>query len=122
MKQYIFNAFFLVYFIVIFALHFGGCVSKKNTLIDKGTTEQAEAIKQVTESEETTEEIKNNIVTFEAGESLIIGSELVIFGDSGKYNTQTGEASGVKAVKKNTEEQKKQNTTKHNKTQQKKVI
>ena len=118
MKQYLFNAFFLVYFIVMFTLYFSSCVTKKEAYTDTGTTEKAEKITTTNESEKQVEETQNNILTFTENETFSTDSEVIIFGDSGKYNTQTGDASGVKAVQKNKQEQKKENITNNNKTKQ----
>lgn len=95
---------------------FFGCASKKEVITDKGTTNE-EVTKQDFE-QNTTQQTEDFTLTFGEGETFSTDFEIVIFGDSGKYNLQTGEASGVKNVIKNKEEQKKQNTTKCNKTQQ----
>jgi hypothetical protein len=97
-------------------LCFMGCASNKEVVTDKGTT-QEEVIKQETQ-ENKTQQTEDYTITFNEGETLSTDFEVVIFGDSGRYNLQTGEASGVKNVIKNKEEQKNQNITKHNKIQQ----
>ena len=107
----------LTFFLCLFVLIcFFSCASKKEVITDKGTT-QEEVTKQEIE-ENTTQQTEDYTLTFGEGETISTDFEVVIFGDSGKYNLQTGEATGVKNVIKNNEEQKKQNTTKYNKTQQ----
>ena len=107
----------LTIFLCLFVcLCFFGCASKKEVITDKGTT-QEEVIKQEIK-ENQTQQAEDFTLTFGEGETFITDFEVVIFGDSGKYNLQTGEATGVKNVIKNKEEQKKQNTTNYNKTQQ----
>lgn len=107
----------LTIFLYLFVcLCFLGCVSKKEVITDKGTTNE-EVTKQDFE-QNTTEQTEDYTLTFGEGETFSTDFEVVIFGDSGRYNLQTGEASGVKNVIKNKEEQKKQNTTKYSKTQQ----
>lgn len=93
-----------------------GCASKKEVITDTGTTQ--EEVNKQEKKENTTTQTEDYTLTFGEGETFSTDFEVVIFGDSGKYNLQTGEASGVKNVIKNNEEQKKQNTTKYNKTQQ----
>lgn len=92
------------------------CASKKEVITDKGTTQ--EEINKQEKKENTTTQTEDYTLTFGEGEIFSTDFEVVIFGDSGKYNLLTGEASGVKNVIKNNEEQKKQNTTKYNKIQQ----
>lgn len=104
---------FLCLFVI---LCFFGCASKKEVITDKGTT-QEEVTRQTIE-ENKTQQTEDYTITFDKGETLSTDFEVVIFGDSGKYNLQTGEATGVKNVIKNKEEQKKQNITNYNKTQQ----
>lgn len=107
----------LTIFLCLFiCLCFLGCASKKEVITDKGTTNE-EVTKQEFE-ESTTQQTEDFTLTFNESETFSTDFEVVIFGDSGKYNLQTGEASGVKNVIKNKEEQKKQNTTKYNKSQQ----
>lgn len=106
----------LTIFLCLFiCLYFWGCASKKEVITDKGTT-QEEVTKQEIE-ENTTQQTEDYTLTFGEGETFSTDFEVVIFGDSGRYNLQTGEATGVKNVIKNKEEQKKQNTTNYNKTQ-----
>lgn len=93
-----------------------GCASKKEVITDTGTTQ--EEVNKQEKKENTTTQTEDYTLTFGEGETFSTDFEVVIFGESGKYNLQTGEASGVKNVIKNNEEQKKQNTTKYNKTQQ----
>lgn len=93
-----------------------GCASKKEVITDTGTTQ--EEVNKQEKKENTTTQTEDYTLTFGEGETFSTDFEVVIFGDSGKYNLQTGEASGVKNVIKNNEEQKKQNTTKYNKIQQ----
>lgn len=93
-----------------------GCASKKEVITDTGTTQ--EEVNKQEKKENTTTQTEDYTLTFGEGETFSTDFEVVIFGDSGKYNLQTGEASGVKNVIKNNEEQKKQNITKYNKTQQ----
>lgn len=93
-----------------------GCASKKEVITDTGTTQ--EEVNKQEKKENTTKQAEDYTLTFGEGETFSTDFEVVIFGDSGKYNLQTGEASGVKNVIKNKEEQKKQNTTKYNKIQQ----
>lgn len=92
------------------------CASKKEVITDTGTTQ--EEVNTQEKKENTTTQTEDYTLTFGEGETFSTDFEVVIFGDSGKYNLQTGEASGVKNVIKNNEEQKKQNITKYNKTQQ----
>lgn len=107
----------LTIFICLFiCLCFFGCASKKEVITDKGTT-QEEVTKQEFE-ENTTQRTEDFTLTFGEGETFSTDFEVVIFGDSGRYNLQTGEATDVKKVIKNKEEQKKQTTTNYNKTQQ----
>ena len=107
----------LTIFLYLFVcLCFFGCASKKEVITDKGTTNE-EVTKQDFE-QNTTEQTEDFTLTFNEGEPFSTDFEVVIFGESGTYNTQTGEATGVKNVIKNKEEQKKQTTTKHNKLQQ----
>lgn len=93
-----------------------GCASKKEVITDTGTTQ--EEVNKQEKKENTTTQTEDYTLTFGEGETFSTDFEVVIFGDSGKYNLQTGEASGVKNVIKNNEEQKKQNITNYNKTQQ----
>lgn len=93
-----------------------GCASKKEVITDKGTTQEEVTRQEVQENK--TQQIEDYNLTFGEGETFSTDFEVVIFGASGKYNLQTGEASGVKNVIKNKEEQKKQITTNYNKTQQ----
>ena len=93
-----------------------GCASKKEVITDTGTTQ--EEVNKQEKKENTTKQTEDYTLTFGEGETFSTDFEVVIFGDSGRYNTQTGEATGVKNVIKNKEEQKKQTTTKHNKLQQ----
>ena len=93
-----------------------GCASKKEVITDTGTTQ--EEVNKQEKKENTTTQTEDYTLTFGEGETFSTDFEVVIFGDSGKYNLHTGEASGVKNVIKNNEEQKKQNTTKYNKIQQ----
>jgi hypothetical protein len=95
---------------------FFSCASKKEVVTDKGTTKE-EVTKQDFK-QNTTQQTEDYTLTFGEGETFSTDFEVVIFGDSGTYNLQTGEATGVKNVIKNKEEQKKQNTTNYNKTQQ----
>lgn len=107
----------LTIFLCLFiCMCFLGCASKKEVITDKGTTNE-EVTKQEFE-ENTTEQTKDYTLTFNEGETFSTDFEVVIFGDSGTYNLQTGEATGVKNIIKNKEEQKKQNTTNYNKSQQ----
>ena len=107
----------LTFFLCLFVLLcFLGCASKKEVITDKGTT-QEEVTKQEVE-ENTTQRTEDFTLTFGEGETFSTDFEVVIFGDSGRYNLQTGEATGVKNIIKNKEEQKKQNTTNYNKIQQ----
>lgn len=107
----------LTIFICLFVcLCFFGCASKKEVITDKGTTNEEVTKQEIEES--ATQQTEDYTLTFGEGETFSTDYEVVIFGDSGKYNTQTGEATGVKNVIKNKEEQKKQNTTNYNKTQQ----
>jgi hypothetical protein len=107
----------LTIFLCLFVLLcFLGCASKKEVITDKGTT-QEEVTKQDFE-QNTTQQTEDYTLTFGEGETFSTDFEVVIFGDSGTYNLQTGEATGVKNVIKNKEEQKKQNTTNYNKLQQ----
>ena len=92
------------------------CASKKEVITDTGITQ--EEVNTQEKKENTTTQTEDYTLTFDEGETFSTDFEVVIFGDSGKYNLQTGEASGVKNVIKNNEEQKKQNITKYNKTQQ----
>ena len=106
-----------IFFLYLFVLLcFWGCASKKEVITDKGTTQEEVTRKEVQENK--TQQTEDYNLTFNEGETFSTDFEVVIFGDSGKYNLQTGEASGVKNVIKNKEEQKKQNTTNYNKTQQ----
>lgn len=105
----------LTIFLCIVLLFFG-CASKKEVITDKGTT-QEEVTKQEIE-ENKTQQTEDYTLTFAEGETFSTDFEVVIFGDCGKYNLQTGQASGVKNVIKNKQQQKKQNTTKYNKIQQ----
>lgn len=93
-----------------------GCASKKEVITDTGTTQ--EEVNKQEKKENTTKQTEDYTLIFDEGETFSTDFEVVIFGDSGRYNLQTGEASGVKNVIKNKEEQKKQNTTKYNKIQQ----
>lgn len=93
-----------------------GCASKKEVITDTGTTQ--EEVNKKEKKENTTKQTEDYTLIFDEGETFSTDFEVVIFGDSGRYNLQTGEASGVKNVIKNKEEQKKQNTTNYNKTQQ----
>lgn len=107
----------LTFFLCLFMLVcFFSCASKKEVVTDKGTTKE-EVTKQDFE-QNITEQTEDYSLTFGECESFSTDFEVVIFGDSGTYNLQTGEATGVKNVIKNKEEQKKQNTTKYNKSQQ----
>ena len=107
----------LTIFLYLFVcLCFLGCASKKEVITDKGTTNE-EVTKQDFE-QNTTEQTEDYTLTFGEGETFSTDFEVVIFGDSGKYNLQTGEATGVKNIIKNKEEQKKQNITNYNKLQQ----
>lgn len=107
----------LTIFLCLFVLVcFFSCASKKEVVTDKGTIEE-EVIKQEIQ-ENQTQQTEDFTLTFGEGETFSTDFEFVIFGDSGKYNLQTGEATGVKNVIKNKEEQKKQITTNYNKTQQ----
>lgn len=102
--------------LLAFSTLFFGCASKKEVITDTGTTQ--EEVNKQEKKENTTKQTEDYTLTFGEGETFSTDFEIVIFGDSGKYNLQTGEASGVKNVIKNKEEQKKQNTTNYNKTQQ----
>jgi Ca2+/Na+ antiporter len=107
----------LTFFLCLFVLIcFFSCASKKEVITDKGTTNE-EVTKQEIE-QNTTEQTEDYTLTFGEGETFSTDFEVVIFGDSGRYNLHTGEATGVKNVIKNKEEQKKQNTTNYNKSQQ----
>lgn len=107
----------LIIFLCLFILLcFFGCASKKEVITDKGTTQEEVTKQEINENK--TQQTEDYNITFREGETLSTDFEVVIFGDSGKYNLQTGEAKGVKNVIKNKEEQKKQNTTNYNKTQQ----
>lgn len=107
----------LTFFLCLFVLLcFFGCASKKEVTTDKGTINEKVVKQEIQENQ--TQQTENFTLTFGEGETFSTDFEVVIFGDSGRYNLQTGEATGVKNVIKNKEEQKKQNTTKYNKTQQ----
>lgn len=107
----------LTIFLCLFVLLcFFGCASKKEVITDKGTTQEEVTRQEIKENK--TQQTEDYTLTFDEGETLSTDFEVVIFGDSGKYNLQTGEASNVKNIIKNKEEQKKQNTTNYNKTQQ----
>lgn len=107
----------LTIFLCIFVIMcFFGCASKKEVITDKGTTQEEVTKQEINENK--TQQTEDYTLTFDEGETLSTDFEIVIFGDSGKYNLQTGEASNVKNIIKNKEEQKKQNTTNYNKTQQ----
>lgn len=107
----------LTIFLCIFVIMcFFGCASKKEVITDKGTTQEEVTRQEVQENK--TQQTEDYTLTFAEGETLSTDFEVVIFGDGGKYNLQTGEASNVKNVIKNKEEQKKQNITNYNKTQQ----
>lgn len=107
----------LTFFLCLFVLIcFFSCASKKEVITDKGTTNEEVNKKEIEEN--TTQQTEDYTLTFGEGETFSTDFEVVIFGDSGRYNLQTGEATGVKNVIKNKEEQKKQNTTNYNKTQQ----
>lgn len=104
-------------FICLFVLIcFFSCASKKEVITDKGTTQEEVTKQEVQENK--IQQTEDYTLTFDEGETFSTDFEVVIFGDSGKYNLHTGEASGVKNVVKKKEEQKKQNITNYNKTQQ----
>ena len=105
--------FFLCLFMLVCLF---SCASKKEVVTDKGTTKEEVTKQEIQENQ--TQQTEDYTLTFGEGETFSTDFEVVIFGDGGKYNLQTGEATGVKNVIKNKEEQKKQNTTKYNKIQQ----
>ena len=106
----------IIFLCLFVLLCFLGCASKKEVITDKGTTQEEVTRQEVQENK--TQQTEDYTLTFGEGETFSTDFEVVIFGDSGRYNLQTGEATGVKNVIKNKEEQKKQNTTNYNKTQQ----
>lgn len=106
----------IIFLCLIVLLCFLGCASKKEAITDKGTTQEEVTKQEIKENQ--TQQTEDYTLTFGEGETFSTDFEIVIFGDVGKYNLQTGEASGVKNIIKNKEEQKKQNTTNYNKTQQ----
>lgn len=105
-----------IFYYLFVCLCFFGCASKKEVITDKGTTKEEVTKQEIQENQ--TQQTEDYTLTFGEGETFSTDFEVVIFGDSGKYNLQTGEATGVKNVIKNKEEQKKQNTTNYNKSQQ----
>ena len=84
-----------IFYVYLFAFAFW-VRFKKEVITDKGTT-QEEVTKQDFE-QNTTEQTEDYTLTFGEGETFSTDFEVVIFGDSGRYNTQTGEATGVKNV------------------------
>ena len=104
----------LILFLLLFT--FCACASKKEVITDKGITTENHTNTNKQEKEEVTEE--STTLEFAENEEYYTGSETIIFGDSGRYNTKTGEATDVKKVINDTTNKTQQNTTKHNKTQQ----